>query len=241
MNTTKREQEYETNRRRYKEVQSSFKFCIISFLAVITAVLVGLTVYYLIRALASIFGITMAIGQAIANNLTGEDNKTGLEYTVDYGLWVYLALTTVFFLVAHFFKKRSINRFLLITFALGALYGLAGMFLGWCGILKGIYLFVSGLYGTWLQSHILELHKEMDHLALQEGFPDFIPALAEPKTMANTIGLTSKKSEFLMRQRKEQKENGEEAPVPAPESMEMEELTIDTPLPKSNRKIDSMM
>lgn len=241
MASTKREQEYEANRRHYKEVQSGFKFSIISGLVSTGIAFAGMTVYYFIRMLAMVAGSSLMFGQALANVVTGEQKTTGLEYTVDYGLWIYLGVTVIFFAIAHFFKKRSINKLLFVIFILGALYGLVGMFTGSCGVLKGLYLLASGIYGTWLQSYVLRLNKEMDHLALQEGFPDFIPALAEPKTMANTIGLTSKKSEFIMRQRREQKENGEEVPSPAPESMEMEELTIDTPLPKSSRKIDNMM
>lgn len=241
MVSTKREQEYEANRRRYKEAQSSFKFSIITFLAVIGSVLVGMTVYYIIRALAMIAGSTMMIGQYLANSLTGEHNTTGIEYTVYYGTWTYLGVTTALFLVAHFFKKRGINKLLIIIFAMGALYGLIGMCVGECGPVRGVYLFVSGLYGIWIQSYVIGLHKEVDYLALQEGFPDFIPALAEPKTMANTIGLTSKKSEFMIRQRKEQRANGEEVVPVSPESMEMDELTLESPPPKSDRKIDNMM
>ena len=242
MASAKREQEYEANRRRYKEAQSGFKFGVISGMAVTGAVLVGLTLYYIFMALASVVGWTMAFGQMIVDNEMGNETDTvGLGYVVYYGTWAYLAVTTALPFAAYALKKRGINKFLLILFAAGALYGLLGMFLGWCGTLRGLYLLISGVYETWLQSYILRLHKEMDFLALQEGFPDFIPALAEPKTMANTVGLTSKKSEFIMRQRKEQKEKGEASPAPLPESLEMDELSLDTPLPKSNRKIDSMM
>ena len=242
MASTKREQEYENNRRRYKEAQSGFKFSLITTLIATGTVLVGMTVYYIIMAMVSLAGATMVFGQMIVDNEMGkETDSVGIGYTVDYGLWAYLTITTVFFLVSYFLKKRGINKLLFVIFAIGALYGLVGMCLGTLGSLKGIYLLASGIYGTWLQSYVLGLHKEMDHLALQEGFPDFIPALAEPKTMANTIGLTSKKSEFIMRQRREQKENGEETLSPAAESWEMEELTVDTPLPKSSRKIDNMM
>lgn len=240
MSSAKREHEYDMNRQKYREVQSGFKFSLISTLVATGAVFACMTIYYFIRMLAMVAGSSLMFGQALANIVTGENKTTGLEYTVDYGLWVYLGVTTAFFLAAHFFKKRGLNKLLLIMFILAAFYGLVGMFVDLCGVLKGMYLLASGVYGTWLQSYVLRLHKEMDHLALQEGFPDFIPALAEPKTMANTVGLTSRKSEFIMRQRKENKENGAgEAAEPAVAGMD--ELTLDTPLPKSNRKIDNMM
>ena len=242
MSSIKRAQEYEANRRRYKEAQAGFKFSLISSLISTGAVLAGMTLYYIIMAMVSLAGATMVFGQMIVDNEMGNNTETvGLGYTVYYGTWIYLAVTTVFFLIAYVLKKRGINKFLLVLFAAGALYGLVGMFLGWCGTLRGLYLLVSGVYGIWLQSYVLRLHKEIDYLSLQEGFPDFIPALAEPKTMANTVGLTSKKSEFIMRQRKEKKLNGEEEPVPELNQLEMDELTLDTPLPKSSRKIDNMM
>lgn len=241
MNVTKREQEFEVNRRRYKEVQSGFKFSAITGILCTGVVFVIMDVYYIIRVFAMMVGADAAMTQAVINREMGEYKSSGLDFSFPYEFMAYLFVTTALSLASHFFKKRSINKLLLVIFALGALYGLVGMFRGQVGSLKGIYLLISGIYGTWIQSYVLRLHKELDHLSLQEGFPDFIPALAEPKTMANTAGLTRTKNEFLIRQRKEQKANGEEAPAPAPETMEMEELTLDTPLPKSNRKIDSMM
>lgn len=240
MASAKREMEFEANRIRYREVQSGFRFSIRAALISTGAALVCMTIYYIIRTFAMMVGSTMVMGQAFANILTGEQKTTGLEFSVDYGMWAYLAFTTGLAAAAYIFKKRWINKLLIVVFAIGGLYGIIGMVLGRVAILKGVYLFASGIFGVWLNSYVLGLHKELDHLALQEGFPDFIPALAEPKTMANTIGLTSKKSEFLLRQRKEKKENGETEASAVPD-WGMDELTLDTPLPKSERKIDNMM
>ena len=56
--------------------------------------------------------------------------------------------------------------------------------------------------------------------------------------MSNTSGLHYKQSEFQMRQRKEKAAKGE---LPEPQDYEMDELTVDTQLPKGTRKIDNMM
>ncbi|MDE6133362.1 MAG: hypothetical protein K2G04_08320, partial [Oscillospiraceae bacterium] len=81
-------------------------------------------------------------------------------------------------------------------------------------------------------------YKELDYLSLQDGYPDFIPLLTEPQSMSNTTGLTVKQSEYRKNALKEQKKKNEYVSAGV---AEMEELTIDTELPKGNRKIDSMM
>ena len=237
MGSKKREMEYDANRQHYREIQSGFRFGFLSSVIPSGAVLIGMALYYFVRGLALLAGARMVIGQAIVNReLDAEDRvSAGLGYTVAYGFMGYVLAVVLLTVAAYFLKKRAFNRILLPVFAAGALYGLIGMFLGFCTVGKGLYLLALGSYGTWLESYILRLHKELDVLSLKEGYPDFIIALNEPKTMANTSGLTYKDSEFKKRQRKEdgyEKMSNEAA---------MDELTIDTELPKGNRKIDNMM
>ena len=238
MASKKREQEYDANRRHYKEIQSGFKFGFLSSLIPSGAVFVLMVLYYFIRGLALLAGAGMMLGQWIVNTELGvgsEGESSGMAYTVPYGFMGYILLVAGLSIASYVLKKRAFNKILLPLFAAGALYGLAGMFLGLCGVGMGLYLFALGCYGTWLESYVLRLHKELDVLSLKEGYPDFIIALDEPKTMANTSGLTYKSSEFQKRQRKEE---GHEK---MSNSAEMDELTIDTQLPKGNRKIDNMM
>ena len=235
MASTKREMEYDNNRRHYKEIQSGFKFGFWSAVIPSGAVLIGLTAYYFIRGLAILAGATMVIGQYYANQIAGTDDRAGLGYTVDYGLLVYVFAVALIAVLAFVLKKRSFNKLLIPIFIAGILYGLYGLITGSFNVVKGLYLFALGSYGTWLEFYILRLHKELDVLSLKEGFPDFIIALNEPKTMANTSGLTYKASEFKKRQRKE------EGYEKMSNDAAMDELTLDTELPKGNRKIDNMM
>lgn len=237
MASKKREQEYEANRRHYKEIQSGFKFGFLSSVIPSGAVFLIMALYYFIRALALLSGATMIWGQYLVNTYVNPDNpeSVGLGYTVPYGFMAYIFAVAVLSAAAFALKKRGCNKILLPLFAAGALYGLFGLFTSRCSVLTGLYLFALGSYGTWLESYILRLHKELDDLSLKEGYPDFIVALDEPKTMANTSGLTYKQSEFQKRQRKEE---GHEKMSNA---AAMDELTIDTELPKGNRKIDNMM
>lgn len=235
MASTKREMEFEINRNHYKEIQGGFKFGFLSTVIPSGAVLLGLTAYYFIRGLAILAGATMVIGQYYANQIAGTDDRAGLGYTVDYGFFAYVFAVTLFAVLAFIFKKRTFNKLLIPLFIAGGLYGLSGMFMGHCTVGKGLFLFALGCYGTWMEFYILRLHKELDVLSLKEGYPDFIVALNEPKTMANTSGLTYKSSEFQKRQRKE------EGYEKMSNDAAMDELTLDTELPKGNRKIDNMM
>ena len=235
MASAKREQEYDANRRHYKEIQSGFKFGFWSTVIPAGAVLIGLAAYYFIRGLAILAGATMVIGQYYANQIAGTNDRAGLGYTVDYGLMAYIFAVILLDVLAFFLKKRAFNKLLIPLFIAGAVYGISGMFMGHCTVGKGLFLFALGCYGIWMEFYILRLHKELDVLSLKEGYPDFIVALNEPKTMANTSGLTYKGSEFKKRQRKE------EGYEKMPNNAAMDELTLDTELPKGNRKIDNMM
>ncbi|MCH5349152.1 MAG: hypothetical protein J1E40_07505 [Oscillospiraceae bacterium] len=237
MASKKREMEYDNNRRHYKEIQGGFKFGLLTSVIPSGVVFVGMALYYFIRGLAMLAGATMIMGQWIVNTEMGVETgeTTGLGYTVQYGFMAYILAIVVLSIAAFSLKKRALNKILLVLFLAGALYGFSGMFIGFCTVGKGLYLLALGSYGTWLESYILRLHKELDELSLKEGYPDFIIALNEPKPMSNTVGLTYKQSEFQKRQRKE--EGHEKMSGVA----EMDELTLDTQLPKGDRKIDNMM
>ena len=234
---TKRELEYEINRNHYKEIQSGFKFGFLSTVIPCGAVFIGMALYYFVRGLALLVGARMVIAQYIVNNEMDVSDRTsaGLGYTIDFPFLGYVLAVTVLVILAFVFKRKTFNKLLIPLFIAGGLYGLFGMFMGFCTVGKGLFLFALGCYGTWMEFYVLRLHKELDVLSLKEGYPDFIVALNEPKTMANTSGLTYRDSEFKKRQRKEEgyeKMSGDAA---------MDELTLDTELPKGNRKIDNMM
>ncbi|MCH5192804.1 MAG: hypothetical protein J1F11_02510 [Oscillospiraceae bacterium] len=238
MSSKKREQEYDNNRRHYKEIQGGFKFGLLTTVIPAGTAVLGMILYYFIRGLAMLAGATMLVGQWIVNTEMGAESTgetSGLGYAVDYGFIAYLLAAAVLAIVAFSLKKKVFNKILLLLFIAGGLYGLTGMFTGSCSVVQGLFLFAFGSYETWLELYLLRLHRELDELSLKEGFPDFIIALNEPKTMANTSGLTYKQSEFQKRQRKE--EGYEKLPV----NTAMDELTLDTELPKGNRKIDNMM
>lgn len=236
MASIKREHEYDANRARLKDAKKALKFGFILSEIISGAVFLILGIYYFIKALAGMAGATMIVGEYYASMVTGEKpNNSGLLYNYPYGFMAFLLLLAILSAAAFVTKKRGYNTALLIFHALGALYGIVGLFASFCDVAKGLYLFVCGCIGIWLELYLLGIHKEIDWLSLQEGYPDFIVALDEPHSMANTTGLTYKQSEFQKRKRQE----GETKSLP--QNVEMDELTIDTPLPKGNRKIDNML
>lgn len=239
MASKKREQEYDANRRHIKEVRKGFKFGFLTTLISSGGVFLAMGIYYFIRALAGLAGGSLLVAELFVKvYLDGETPAAdALVYKYPYGFMAFILLLAGLAAASYFTQKRGYNIALLMLYAAGGLYGLIGLFGGFCGVAMGLYLFASGCLGAWVEMYILRLHKELDYLSLQEGYPDFIVAIDEPHTMANTIGLTYNQSEFRKRQRKEE---GVKA-LPQPQSYEMEELTIDTPVPKSDRKIDNMM
>lgn len=239
MASLKREEEFYANHERYVKLKNHFKFAFWAAMIPSGATFIIMSLYYFIRALALLAGASMVIGQHLANQITGETTTTGLGYKVPYLYMFFIFSIAALSFVAFFFKLRKPHYVLIGLYAAGAVYGLAGMIFNWCSIPMGLYLLAYGGYGIWLQDFILRLHKELDYLSLQEGFPDFIIAINEPRPMANTSGMHYKQSEFIKRQQRQRIENGEVPELPQP--AEMDELTIDTPLPKSSRKIDNMM
>ena len=236
MASIKREHEYDANRARLSDAKKALKFGFILSEIISGAVFLILGIYYFIKALAGMAGATMIVGEYFASMVTGEKpNNNGLLYNYPYGFMAFLLLLAILSAAAFATKKRGYNTALLIFHALGALYGIAGLFAGFCDVAKGLYLVVCGCIGIWLELYLLGIHKEIDWLSLQEGYPDFIIALDEPHSMANTTGLTYKQSEFQKRKR----QGGETKSLP--QNVEMDELTVDTPLPKGSRKIDNML
>ena len=238
MASLKREEEFKVNRARYENMQHGFKFAFWTALIPSGGVFIIMGLYYFIRALALLAGATMVIGQKIANDITGGSETTGLGYKVPYLYMGFLFLIALLSFLGFFFKVRKPHYVTLGLYIAGAVYGLIALILSSVNVFFGLYLIAYGAFGIWLCDYIFRLHKEHDYLSLQEGYPDFIVAINEPRPMANTSGLHYKQSEFQMRQRKEKAAKGE---LPEPQDYEMDELTVDTQLPKGTRKIDNMM
>lgn len=239
MPSLKREEEYTINKNRYEAMQKDFKKSFLIAMIPSAGVWVVLMLYYFIRALALLAGANMVIGQMFANQITGRDDKTGLGYEQPYLYMTFLFVIALLIGISFFLKKKQP---LYATFALygaGAVYGLIALISGSLDFIEGMYFIAYGGFGIWITDYILRLYKEKDYLSKQEGYPDFIIAIDEPRPMANTSGLYYKQSEYLKRQQKEKKESGE-AGSEAP-GWEMEDLPLDAQLPKGNRKIDNMM
>lgn len=241
MPSVKKEREFDANRQRYQDAKKSMKTSFIISAAVPIAGVVILGVYYFIRALAGMASSSILIAERIVKTyLDGETPETErLMYDYPYAFMGFLLLTLGFTVAAYVTRKRGYNIALLVFYALGGITGIVGLIGGSVGIVMGLYLIVCGALGVWVESYILGIYKEIDYLSLQEGFPDFIIAMHEPHTMANTITLNRKNNEYRKLQQKESRENKEQGEGTA--GFEMEELTIDTELPKGSRKIDSML
>lgn len=237
MASLKREEEFRINHQKYKDLMKHFHAAFWLAIVPSAGVLVPLLIYYFIRTLAMLAGGSAFMGQIIMNYAKDSDERSPLSFTIPYLYVGFLAVISITTFAAFYFKLRKPHKFLFCVYLAGAIYGLVGLFRGTASVLTGLYLIIYGIYGMWLQDFILRLHKELDELSLKEGFPDFIAVINEPRPMANTSGLYYSRSEFLKRQQKEKKESGENEP----QNFEMEELTMETKLPKSKHKIDSMM
>lgn len=242
MASAKIEYELEVNRGRMNNIRKSLKFGFLASVIASGAVFLASGVYYFIRALAGMAGSTMMWGEYYVREALGSEAASpatsNLMYEYPYGFMAYILLLAILAVVSYVTKKRGYNIALLIFYGLGGLYGLFGLFSESCGTVMGVYLIACGALGVWLEIFLLGIYKELDYLSLQDGFPDFIPLLTEPQSMSNTTGLTLKQSEYKKNALKEQKKNNEYVSAGF---AEMEELTIDTELPKGNRKIDNMM
>lgn len=242
MASAKIEYELEVNRGRMLNIRKSMKF---GFLAAVIAsglVYLVMGIYYFIKALAGMAGSTMMWAEYILREATDGESSSVVTnkfmYEYPYGFMAYILLLAILAIASYVSKKRGYNIAMLIFYGLGCLYGLFGLFTGICGTVMGVYLLAGGALGVWLEIFILGLYKELDYLSLQDGYPDFIPLLTEPQSMSNTTGLTYKQSEYRKNNLKEQKKKNEYVSAGF---AEMEELTLDTELPKGNRKIDNMM
>lgn len=240
--SSKRDELFKANHYRYKKLQKHFKFSFWAGILPSGAVFAVLAIVYAIRGLALLAGADLVIAQKILNEGLGTNESTGLGFTTPYAYLTYLFVIAAITAIAYFFKKRKLTLPLFLLYAGGAVFGLIGMFTGAVGTLFGMYLLAYGCYGMWLEDFTRRLYKELDYLSLQEGYPDFIEAINEPKAMANSLGLRYHQSEYQKRLRKEAKENGNDPENPeTPQSFEMDELSIDSPPPKSTRKIDNML
>ena len=239
MASAKMEYELEVNRGRIKNVRKSLKFGFLASVTASGAVFLVMGIYYFIKALAGMAGATMLVGELFVKEYLGGDTPAAnnLMYEYPYGFMAYILLLAVLAAASYVTKKRGYNTAMLIFYGLGCLYGIFGLFSG-LGTAMCLYLFIGGGLGVWLEIFLLGVYKELDYLSLQDGYPDFIPLLTEPQSMSNTTGLTVKQSEYRKNALKEQKKKNEYVSAGV---AEMEELTIDTELPKGNRKIDSMM
>lgn len=240
--SSKRDELFKANHYRYKKLQKHFKFSFLAGIIPSGVLFAVLALIYAIRGLAMLAGGSLVMAQKILNEELGTNESSGLGFTTPYAYLAYLFVIAAITAVAFFFKKRKLTIPLFLLYAGGAVFGLIGMFTGAVGTLFGMYLLAYGCYGMWLEDFTRRLYKELDYLSLQEGYPDFIEMINEPKAMANSLGLRYYQSEYQKRLRKEAKENGDAPKDPeTPKSFEMDELSVDAPPPKGTRKIDNML
>lgn len=244
--SSKRDELFKANHYRYKKLQKHFRFSFWAGIIPSGAAFAFLTLYYAFSAILNIIGSAADFADRMLRNMiTGEViEKQANPMTVPYLFIGYLLAVTAITAAAHFFKARKPHYVLFGLYASGAAAGLAGMFAGSLEIPFGMYILAYGCYGMWLEDFVRRLYKELDYLSLQDGYPDFIEMINEPKAMSNSLGLRYHQSEYQKRLRKEAKEtedsvNSDEKTLPPP--TEMDELSIDSPPPKGTRKIDNML
>lgn len=239
--SSRRDELFKANHYRYKKLQKHFKFSFWAGIIPSGGLFAALALVYFIRGLAMLAGGSLVMAQKILNAAFDTNESSGLEFTTPYAYLTYLFVIAAITAIAFFFKSRKPHIPLFLLYAAGAVFGLIGMFTGAVGMFFGMYLLAYGCYGMWLEDFTRRLYKELDYLSLQEGYPDFIEALNEPKAMSNSLGMRYYQSEYQKRLRKEAKENGENDEELPALPMEMDELSIDSPPPKGTRKIDNML
>ena len=239
MPSLKREEEYKINQERYSSMKKSLKISFLMAIIPSAGVWVSLMLFIFIKTLAMLAGGNAFFAEVILNAANDTNNRSDLAVDIPYLLLTYLFIIALLTFVSFTFKKRKPLYVLYAVYGIGAICGLVGIISGECDLFEGMVHIAYGGYGIWLTDFIIRLYKEDDYLALQEGYPDFIVAIDEPRPMANTNGMYYKQSEYIKRQRKEQGENAEAAENKP--DWEMDELTLDAQLPKGNRKIDNMM
>lgn len=247
--SSKRDELFKANHYRYKKLQKHFKFSFWAGIIPSGAAFAFLTLHYAFLAILNIIGSAADFADRMLRNMiTGEViEKQANPMTVPYLFIGYLFVVTAITAAAHFFKARKPHYVLFGLYAAGTAGALAGMFTGSFTIPFGLYALAYGCYGMWLEDFVRRLYRELDYLSLQEGYPDFIEMINEPKAMSNSLGLRYHQSEYQKRLRKEAKEAAkagnstasDEKPLLPP--TEMEELSIDAPPPKGTRKIDNML
>lgn len=244
MALSKREEEFLKNHNRYKNLQRHFKFAFWAGILPSAAVWAVMTVVYAIKAIAGFIGMPVALAESIVRKEM-DDGIGGVveRINVPYAHMVFLLVIAALTFIASFFKKKKLNFVLFLLYAMGAVFGLIGMSTGAVSVPFGLYLLAYGCYGMWLEDFVRRLYKEQDYLSLQDGYPNFITLINEPKSMSNTSGLSRSRSEYQKRLRKDGGEIEKPLPIQTEQetSTEMEELSIDSPPPKGSRKIDNML
>lgn len=239
MPSLKREEEYTINKNRYEAMQKNFRKSFLIAMIPSAGIWLVLMLYYFIRGLALLAGASMIIGQKYANEVTGRNDKTGLGYDQPHLYMTFLFAIALLIFLSFLLKNKKPLYATFFLYGAGAIYGFIALITGSLDFVEGMYFIAYGAFGAWISDYIIRLYKENDYLSKQEGYPDFIIAIDEPRPMANTSGLYYKQSEYLKRQQKEKKESGEADSEAT--SWEMEDLALDAQLPKGNRKIDNMM
>lgn len=248
--SSKRDELFKINHYRYKKLQKHFKFSFWAGIIPSGAAFAFMTLHYAFLAVLKIIGSAAGFADRMLRNImTGEViEKQANPMVVPYLFIGYLFAVAAITAAAHIFKARKPHYVLFCLYAAGTVGSLIGMFTGSFTVPFGLYALAYSCYGMWLEDFVRRLYKELDYLSLQDGYPDFIEAINEPKAMSNSLGLRYHQSEYQKRLRKEAKEaakSGETLPdtdeKALPPPTEMDGLSIDSPPPKGTRKIDSML
>lgn len=130
MASLKCEEEYRINRERSLSLKKRFKFAFRAAIIPSAGVLIPMTAYYCIRALALLAGAGAFFGQMLMNAAKDTNEKLPLSYTVPYLYIAFLVLIAGLSLIAFCFKLRKPHYVLMGIYAAGAVYGLVGLFRG---------------------------------------------------------------------------------------------------------------
>jgi hypothetical protein len=184
-----RERRYADNLDKLRAVKrTSFLLGALSF-AMTGGVWICMTAYYIFRSFLLGYGASMVVAEIVISKVMGEEFESPYMYEFPVFWLCYFFIMAVLVIFAVPLKVRAVCKTLGVIFSCTSLYGAVAIVIGSEYLAFAVTLIVYGLFGVWLVSKILNQLDDLYALSKEEGYPDFIISVGEPRSAANTRGL----------------------------------------------------
>gem|GEM_PF-3180940 len=186
------------NAEKIAAVKKTFRFlAIIGFIPSGGAWL-AFCVYYFFMSLAFLGpGLGIALGEMLVLTESGQtvDDNPAIFFTYHYFFMTYLFVTAILGLLSTAFKIRQANSVLAFIYVCTAMYGFISLAAGLESFYFTLYLIIYGLFGIFMVSKTLNQFDDLKALSQEEGYPDFIINIDQPRSIVNTRGILSEEYE----------------------------------------------